>query len=148
MRICVFPFTFFSLVEISAMINLYYKSTLSFINSNIFSDNDSDAEKKSKKVSDSKELEVDDDPDAPLSRPPSPFLSADHYYANLKNRASGGKKTGSKSNRPSSQNSDRMSLSRLKNDSIEIFRLVTLLKYKCFSTETCKTLLSTPHSKI
>ena len=131
MRICVFPFTFFSLVEISAMINLYYKSTLSFINSNIFLDNDSDAEKKSKKVSDSKEFEVDDDPDAPLSRPPSPFLSADHYYANLKNRAAAGKKSGSKSNRPSSQNSDRMSLSRLKNDSIEIFRLVTLFEYKC-----------------
>ena len=112
---------------------------MSFTNSNIFSDNDSDAEKKSKKVSDSKEFEVDDDPDAPLSRPPSPFLSADHYYANLKNRAAAGKKSGSKSNRPSSQNSDRMSLSRLKNDSIEIFRLVILLEYKCFSTETCKT---------
>ncbi len=77
------------------------------------SDKETSTDKKSKsKVVDAKD---DDDPDAPLSRPPSPFLSAEHYYANLKNRTkkkSGmGSRNSKSGNRPSSQNSDRMSLS-------------------------------------
>ena len=76
-------------------------------------ESDKETDKKSKsKVPDLKEEE---DPDAPLSRPPSPFLSAEHYYANLKNRTkkkSGlGSRNSKSGNRPSSQNSDRMSLS-------------------------------------
>jgi hypothetical protein len=57
-----------------------------------------------------------DDDEEPLSRPPSPFLSADHYYANLasrrKARKSGNESSKAAANRPVSQNSDRMSLSR------------------------------------
>ena len=75
------------------------------------SDNDSDKEGDaltSKRIT----KELDDDDVTPLSRPPSPFLSADHYYRNLRNRTKKKSAKTSKAPRPESQNSDRMSLSR------------------------------------
>ena len=70
---------------------------------------------------------VDDDDEAPLSRPPSPFLSPEHYHRNLRNRK---KKSGkSKQPRPDSKNSDRMSLSRSELDSTWVLELQGLLEF-------------------
>jgi hypothetical protein len=89
-----------------------------FLLQELNSGSDNESDKEVEKLSNKKSVEQlvqleDDDSDSPLSRPPSPFLSAEHYYANLKNRPKKNSATrNSKSARPESQNSDRMSLSR------------------------------------
>jgi len=89
-----------------------------FLLQELNSGSDNESDKEVEKLSNNKSVEQlvkleDDDSDSPLSRPPSPFLSAEHYYANLKNRPKKNSAArNSKSARPESQNSDRMSLSR------------------------------------
>ena len=91
-----------------------------FLLQELNSGSDNESEKEAEKSPNKKSVEQigkleedEEEDDSPLSRPPSPFLSDEHYFANLLNRTKKNSETrNAKSARPQSQNSDRMSLSR------------------------------------